>query len=452
MRILFPVILILGMAGAWISTAYRNLRVPEEYKNVISSAYEAYEAGYYREAQELLGKARELQGAEAGYEAQSLQRDIYYGMQDGDSYERQLLAMIRDYPEQEENYEKLIGYYRNTKDMRALCEYLPEYLALWPENESIRQADEELNAQYEYVMTGYYDVRYASRSLVDVQEEEYEIIDEAETVSRKLVNSMGNTVFDGGYTQMSVAQNGSCCFVCDKEGQWMSVDIRQNLLARNEDVNFSYIGSLAENNIATAVIDGKYRFVNNRMKVSDKEWEDAGTFRNGINGVKQNGRWALVTTESWMEVADFPYKDIPRNSQDCCVAQGYGVVADDKGYYVIGTEELAPVSENVYEELKAFESSQPTAYRSGDKWGFVNKYGEIYIEACYEDAFPFINGYAAVKQNGLWGYIDRNGTMVVEPRFQEALHVLENGYAYVKNEFGYWDYVIIDRLYYTDRG
>lgn len=153
-----------------------------------------------------------------------------------------------------------------------------------------------------------------------------------------------------------------------------------------------------------------------------------------------------------MEVADFPYKDIPRNSQDCCVAQGYGVVADDKGYYVIGTEELAPVSENVYEELKAFESSQPTAYRSGDKWGFVNKYGEIYIEACYEDAFPFINGYAAVKQNGLWGYIDRNGTMVVEPRFQEALHVLENGYAYVKNEFGYWDYVIIDRLYYTDRG
>ena len=97
------------------------------------------------------------------------------------------------------------------------------------------------------------------------EQKEYEIIDEAETVSRKLVNSMGNTVFDGGYTQMSVAQNGSCCFVCDKEGQWMSVDIRLNGLARNEAVNFSSIGSLAENNISTAVIDGKYRFVNNRM-------------------------------------------------------------------------------------------------------------------------------------------------------------------------------------------
>ena len=125
------------------------------------------------------------------------------------------------------------------------------------------------------------------------------------------------------------------------------------------------------------------------------------------------------------------------------------MVADERGYYVISTEGFQPVSENVFEELKAFECSQPTAYREGDKWGFVNKQGQVYLEACYEDAKPFYNGYAAVKQNGLWGYIDRNGTMVIEPQFLDALNVMESGYAYVKNEFGYWDYIIISKLYYA---
>lgn len=301
-------------------------------------------------------------------------------------------------------------------------------------------------------MSGYYDVRYATPSLVDIQESEYEITDEEETVRRKLVNSQGNDVFDAGYSQMSVSQDGTSCFVCDQNGVWTRVDIAQNLLARNPDVDFSYVGRLSVNNIATAIVDGKYCFINDKMKVSDLEWEEAGTFRDGINAVKRNGKWALVTTQTWGDVTEFPYVDIQRNSQDCCVADGYAVVADERGYYVISAEDFLPVSENIFEEMKAFECSQPAAYRSGETWGFVNRNGEVYLEACYEDAKSYINGYAAVKQGGLWGYIDRDGTMAVEPQFQDALNVMENGYAYVKNEFGYWDYVIIDRLYYADRG
>jgi hypothetical protein len=452
MRKLFPIIFILCIAGAWMAIIYRNISVPKEYENVLSGAIEACEAGYYLEAQERLDAAAALRGIDRDYRAQELQRDIYYGLQNGSSYERQVLSMIQDYPEQEENYERLIRFYVSTRDTAALCRLLPEYLELWPENESILIADEELDKQYRYVMSGYYDVRYATPSLVDIQESEYEITDEEETVRRKLVNSQGNDVFDAGYSQMSVSQDGTSCFVCDQNGVWTRVDIAQNLLARNPDVDFSYVGRLSVNNIATAIVDGKYCFINDKMKVSDLEWEEAGTFRDGINAVKRNGKWALVTTQTWGDVTEFPYVDIQRNSQDCCVADGYAVVADERGYYVISAEDFLPVSENIFEEMKAFECSQPAAYRSGEKWGFVNRNGEVYLEACYEDAKSYINGYAAVKQGGLWGYIDRDGTMAVEPQFQDALNVMENGYAYVKNEFGYWDYVIIDRLYYADRG
>lgn len=451
MRRAFPAILILCIVGAWMTIIYKNSSLPKEYEKVLSGAVEACEAGYYVEAQERLDEARQLQDVN-DYRGEEIQRDIFFGLQDESAYERQVLSMIRDYPEREENYERLICFYQSTQNTAALCRYLPEYKELWPENTTISLAEQELNTRYQYIMTGYYDVKYATPTLVDVQEREYEVEGDTQVVRRKLMNSRGVDIFNAGYVQMSVAQDGFSCFVCDGEGTWTRVNIDQNLLARNQNRKFSYVGRLATNNIATARIDGKYYFINEKMKVSDIEWEEAGTFKDGINAVKKDGKWALVTTESWSSVTEFPYTDIPRNSQDCCVAEGCGVVADEKGYYVISTDRLLPVSENRFEEMKAFECSQPAAYRNGEKWGFVNRNGEIYLEAGYEDAQSFMNGYAAVKQNGLWGYIDREGTMIIEPQFQEALNVMANGYAYVKNEFGYWDYVIIDRLYYTDRG
>lgn len=450
MRKLFPIILVLCIAGAWIAVIYRNVNMPAEYEKILADAYDSCESGFYLEAQQYLKEARALRGLEGDYRMEALQRDIYSGMQNENDYEKQLRSMIEDYPEQEENYEKLISYYRSMQDTKELCRYLPEYRNLWPDNAVIKQAAEELDKQYRLLEVGYYDVCYATSSLVNIQVNTPETIEGEELIKRKLVNAKGNEVFSAKYAQMSVAQDGTSCFVCDSDGNWSRVDSEGNLLAKNQKIAFDFIGRLAGNNIATAIVDGQYRFINEKMQIAEPVWEDAGTFINGINAVKKGGGWAFVTTDNWREVTEFPYQDIPRNSQDGCVADGFSVAADEKGYYVVNTQDFLQVSDHVYEEMKAFESGQPTAYRSGDSWGFVDNQGEIFIEACYEDVQPFINGYAAIKQNGLWGYIDKNKTIVVEPQFQEALNVLDSGYAYVKTESGYWSYIIIDKLYYTD--
>ena len=38
----------------------------------------------------------------------------------------------------------------------------------------------------------------------------------------------------------------------------------------------------------------------------------------------------------------------------------------------------------------------------------------------FDDALPFSEGLAAVKNNGLWGYIDTNGEYVVQPQYEQA--------------------------------
>lgn len=450
MKKIISIVLIICIVGAWGSLISRNRSIPKEYDEYLSKAKQAYAQEYYLEALEYAGNASAIEGLDSVYEAEQLKRDCYYGLGSWSSYEQQCQSMITKYPQIEDNYELLVQYYLENDIIRSLCECVDTYYSAWPENETIRNAKDKVDSSYRYIMHGYYDVKYASSTVVDIQTYEDVVVDEKPAVVRKLVNSSGSTIFEENYSQIVVAQDGSSCFVCDQDGVWKKINSSNYLLARNEEVAFDSIGRLSTNGIATAQINGELHFINSEMKVSDLVWEDAGTFYNGVNGVKKDGKWALVTTDTWGDATEFPYTDIPFNSQDCCVADGYCVVADTSGYKILETEDFTPVSENVYEELKAFESNQPTAYRSGDKWGFVNRYGEVYIEAEYEDAKPFFNGYAPVKVNGLWGYIDSENKMVIEPQFQDVQNVLSSGYAYVKNELGVWDYIILDKLYYTN--
>ncbi|MFX1343060.1 MAG: WG repeat-containing protein [Promethearchaeota archaeon] len=48
------------------------------------------------------------------------------------------------------------------------------------------------------------------------------------------------------------------------------------------------------------------------------------------------------------------------------------------------------------------------------KYGFINKQGQIAIEARFDDAKDFHNGLAAVKLGEKWGYIDKTGQFVTE--------------------------------------
>lgn len=452
MKKLFPLAFVVCIIGAWASLILRSTAGPKEYESYYANARSAYEKEYYLEALRWLSQAEALPGIDLPYEEQALKRDIYLGLGEENSYVAQCLRMTEAYPETEENYLNIVRYYKERNDYQRLYQYLPDYCARFPNNAELTAVSGEMDRMYDYRNTGYYDVRYASDTLVDIQATQFTVRGDELVTERRLCRSAGGSVFDMGYARMEVSQSGASCFVCGEDGIWKLVDVSDHLLAQNKGVSFESVGRLSRENIATVLTDGKYHFINNQMLVSDLEWEEAGTFSDGVNAVKKDGRWALVTTDTWGSVTEFPYTDIAINSQDICNVEGLCVVADQRGYFIVSAPEWQQISENFYEELKAFESVQPTAYRSGGKWGFVNNQGNIYIEACYEDARPFRNGYAAVKQNGLWGYIDKDGNMIVEPQFQDALSVMDDGIAYVQNEFGYWDYIRIAKLYYGSRG
>lgn len=78
----------------------------------------------------------------------------------------------------------------------------------------------------------------------------------------------------------------------------------------------------------------------------------------------------------------------------------------------------------------------------GEKYGFKNKTtGKIVISAVWEEARPFSEGYAAVKdKSGYWGFIDKNGVLLTSFNWKNVMSFKE-GFAAVKNYNGYWGFI-----------
>ncbi len=53
-----------------------------------------------------------------------------------------------------------------------------------------------------------------------------------------------------------------------------------------------------------------------------------------------------------------------------------------------------------------------------NKWGFVNKDGDMVVEAKYDKVTEFNEfGFASVQKDGKWGAINTQGKEVVEPTY-----------------------------------
>lgn len=86
--------------------------------------------------------------------------------------------------------------------------------------------------------------------------------------------------------------------------------------------------------------------------------------------------------------------------------------------------------EPVYSNLKMYamfvyiyfsEGMAPVQLHDTKGMFFINKNGDSICEPIYQEAYPFSEGRALVKRNGLYGYIDATGKEVIECQFGEPV-------------------------------
>ncbi len=62
-----------------------------------------------------------------------------------------------------------------------------------------------------------------------------------------------------------------------------------------------------------------------------------------------------------------------------------------------------------YRNVRAYSEGLAPVQHANGRWGFVNEKQGWVIAPKYDDARPFQNGKAAVRQGGKWGFINRRG-------------------------------------------
>lgn len=114
----------------------------------------------------------------------------------------------------------------------------------------------------------------------------------------------------------------------------------------------------------------------------------------------------------------------------------------EKSVQIFGMMEITD-----YDEVGAF-SEGLAPVRIGDKWGYMDRFGDLKIEAKWNEADAFSDGMARVDGDRGYGYIDRNGQLKIDTEWDNGVRFVD-GYAWV-SRYDYMtsstDYYILDQF------
>lgn len=102
------------------------------------------------------------------------------------------------------------------------------------------------------------------------------------------------------------------------------------------------------------------------------------------------------------------------------VKQGY------EGFIYIDKTGRMPIASKFFECYNVQSFPIPVRENQKSKAGYVDRKGKYVIEAKFDMARPFIDGYAVVAVDDKCGYIDMKGEFMIEPQFYRANYFQNN--------------------------
>lgn len=425
LSILMAVLLLI----AWYTTLDAWLGNDGRYQEYMEEAGRLEEKGLYLDAISVYEQARELKTDTL--EIDERIADDYLAMGDYKKYRNQLQQIIAAHGPVEADVRRLCEYYRQYTGQRSLIGCVVDLYTKYPDSDVVRE--------YYDSVKGLYTEDYMSLSGIGTFQNGHAVY---ELNGKKGIISLdGDIDIEAVYDEAAYGGQDDRITVQDEDG-WYFVNLDGFKTAVPEG-SYEYMGFLSQKRIA-ARQNGKYGYLDKNLKEKIAfVYDDATAFCEDVAAVKQGDRWALIDRMG-ENITDFIYDDVAVNSLGICSLNGViGVKQGEVWSFV--NDKGEPVGTGTFQEIKAFESGEPCAVRTGDKWCYADTEGNIVLECGYQDAESFSNGFAPVCRNGLWGYIDPNGYEAVECAFEQAGQMAEGGTAPVSRS-GSWTLIRLEAM------
>jgi len=147
------------------------------------------------------------------------------------------------------------------------------------------------------------------------------------------------------------------------------------------------------------------------------QYENAYSFSEGLAAVQLQGKWGYINKSGELII------EARFDSWHGYFSEGLAFVSIEEKWQVIDKQGNSvfhlPSGYSICRDSGFSEGLSVLEHDSGT-YGFVNKKGGIVISPCFERAYSFSEGLAAVKLDGKWGFIDKNGKFIISPRFEHA--------------------------------
>jgi WD40 repeat protein len=147
--------------------------------------------------------------------------------------------------------------------------------------------------------------------------------------------------------------------------------------------------------------------------------------RKGISDVKQalaldSAVFDATKPEAWLGSIAYAVSDDSIQEAICRLKPLACANTDPESDPSSSTESI-PSAAALFDSLMGPEESDILQAIKDEKVGFVRKREsggyEMMVPFVYEEAFDFVDGLAAVRQDGKWGFVDENGRQVIAPQY-----------------------------------
>ena len=215
----------------------------------------------------------------------------------------------------------------------------------------------------------------------------------------KLINSSGETLIEDGFDDIKSSTTRGVIFVLDNLYGEMSTSGETLIEAKYQDLK------QVKDDIYIAKQNDKYGII-------DVNQQEKLPF--SYTGITYNEETDLFLVED-------------ENFQTSIIDKYYNVkligilvdinkdyirmrIDNEYKYYNLNCEEIP--------STEALKNSTLFLKKENDKYGYVDKNGNVIVDYIYDDATEQNEyGFVAVKQNGLWGSLNKDGQTIIEPKY-----------------------------------
>ena len=216
---------------------------------------------------------------------------------------------------------------------------------------------------------------------------------------------------------------------------------------------FMKTGEVVDYSLIPVCNDGeRWGYINRKGEyVINPQFEDADFFSNdGLAKIKSGGKKTGYINKKGEYVIPASYKG------GTAFGDGLAFVVADGGLPTcIDYKGDTKFVLNIAKYVSSFSDGLAIFITEEGEFGFIDKNGNVVINAQFEQALPFNGGFARIRQKGDVGFIDKTGKYVINPQFKAVGDFSEGKAAFSNGK--QWGYINTEGAYivnpqYDDAG